>query len=88
MSNIKRAPAAQVECANDGGGVIRLISKPEVLDRVGVSYPTLWSWMREGKFPRSRQLGGKAAWIEAEIEEWINALPVRRLKGDAVQKVA
>jgi predicted DNA-binding transcriptional regulator AlpA len=82
MSNIKRAPAAQVECANDGGGAIRLISKPEVLDRVGVTYPTLWSWMREGKFPRSRQLGGKAAWVESEIEAWITALPVRRLKGD------
>ena len=66
----------------------RLLSKPEVLDRVGVTYPTLWSWMQRGKFPRSRQLGGKAAWIEAEIEEWINALPVRRLKGDAVQKSA
>lgn len=87
MSNIKRAPAAQVECV-DGGGVIRLISKPEVLDRVGVSYPTLWAWMREGKFPRSRQLGGKAAWVESEIEDWITALPVRRLKGDAVQKSA
>jgi predicted DNA-binding transcriptional regulator AlpA len=88
MTNAKKAPAAQVVCVNDGGGVIRLISKPEVLDRVGVTYPTLWSWMREGKFPRSRQLGGKAAWVEAEIEEWIKDLPVRRLKGDAVQKVA
>ncbi len=37
----------------------KLISKPEVIDKVGVSYPTLWDWMRKGKFPRSRQLGGK-----------------------------
>jgi predicted DNA-binding transcriptional regulator AlpA len=62
---------------------VRLISKPQVLDRVGVTYPTLWAWMREGKFPRSRELGGKAAWVEAEVEAWINALPTRRLKGDA-----
>jgi prophage regulatory protein len=61
---------------------IRLISKPEVLDRVGVTYPTIWTWMREGKFPRSREIGGKVAWIESEVEEWIAALPVRRLKGD------
>ncbi len=61
---------------------IRLLSKPEVLDRVGVTFPTIWKWMREGTFPRSRELGGKVAWIEAEIEAWINALPVRRLKGD------
>ena len=61
---------------------VRLISKPEVLDRVGVTYPTLSSWMREGKFPRARELGGKAAWVGSEIERWIVALPTRRLKGD------
>ena len=38
--------------------VARLISKPEVLDRVGVTFPTLWAWMRAGVFPRSRDLGG------------------------------
>ena len=62
---------------------LRLLSKPEVLDRIGVTYVTLWSWMQQGKFPRSRQLGGKAAWLENEIEDWIAELPVRRLKGDA-----
>jgi predicted DNA-binding transcriptional regulator AlpA len=39
----------------------RIVSKPEVLDRVGVTYPTIWTWMREGKFPRSRELGGKSS---------------------------
>lgn len=61
----------------------RLISKPEVLERVGVTYPTIWAWMRQGKFPRSRELGGKIAWIESEVNEWIANRPVRRLKGDA-----
>jgi prophage regulatory protein len=61
---------------------VRLLLKGEVLDRVGISYPALWAWMRAGKFPRSRELGGKAAWLESEIEAWINALPVRKLKGD------
>ena len=64
---------------------IRLISKPEVLDRVSVTYPTIWTWMREGKFPRSREIGGKVAWIESEVEEWIAALPVRRLKKGDVE---
>jgi predicted DNA-binding transcriptional regulator AlpA len=62
---------------------VRLISKGEVLDRVGVTYPTIWAWMRGGKFPRSRDLGGKIGWIESEIDDWIANLPVRRLKGDA-----
>jgi prophage regulatory protein len=61
----------------------RLMSRREVLDHVGVSYPTLWRWMQAGSFPRSRTIGGKIAWIEAEVEKWINELPVARLKGDA-----
>jgi predicted DNA-binding transcriptional regulator AlpA len=66
----------------DNSGVVRLVLKPEVLDRVNVTYPTLWQWMREGKFPRSRKLGGKVAWVEREINEWILARPLCRLKGD------
>ena len=60
----------------------RIVSKLEVLDRVGASYPTIWQWMREGKFPRSRELGGKSCWLESEIEDWILSRPVRPLKGD------
>ena len=60
----------------------RLISKPEVLSRVGVTYPTIWKMMRADLFPRSREVGGKAMWVEEEIESWILDRPVRRLKGD------
>jgi prophage regulatory protein len=60
----------------------RLLSRREVMDRIGVSYSTLWSWMRNGKFPRSREVGGKIAWIEAEVDRWIADLPVVKLKGD------
>ena len=60
----------------------RFISKPEVLDRVGVTYVTIWEWMRASTFPRSRQVGGKACWLESEIDDWIFNRPVRRLKGD------
>jgi predicted DNA-binding transcriptional regulator AlpA len=61
----------------------RLLSKREVLAIVGVSYPTLWSWMRQGKFPRSRVVGGKSMWLSTDIEAWLATLPVRKLKGDA-----
>jgi predicted DNA-binding transcriptional regulator AlpA len=64
---------------------VRFLSKYEVIDRVGVSYPTIWFWMRGGKFPRSRELGGKAAWIESEIDAWIVSRPTKRLKGDKVE---
>jgi prophage regulatory protein len=61
---------------------VRLLSRKEVLDRVGLSYPNIWSQMANGKFPRSRSLGGKIAWIESEIDDWIMSRPIVPLKGD------
>jgi prophage regulatory protein len=63
--------------------VERLLSKPEVMTITGLSYPTLWAWMRAGKFPRSRIVGGKSMWLSSEIDAWLAGLPVRPLKGDA-----
>ena len=63
--------------------LIRLLTKPEVLLIAGgVSYPTIWSWMRAGRFPRSRVVGGKSMWRSDEVQLWLDALPVRPLKGD------
>jgi predicted DNA-binding transcriptional regulator AlpA len=61
---------------------VRLLSKPEVCDRAGKSFPTLWKWMRAGKFPRARDLGGQPAWVESEIDEFLSGLPVRQYKAD------
>jgi len=63
--------------------LLRLLTKPEVLLIAGgVSYPTLWSWMRAGRFPRSRVVDGKSMWRSDEVQVWLDALPVRWLKGD------
>lgn len=59
---------------------VRLISKAEVCDKVGKTFPTIWLWMRHGKFPLARDLGGQPAWVESEIDAWIAALPVREYK--------
>jgi predicted DNA-binding transcriptional regulator AlpA len=67
----------------DNKQVPRLLSKAQVLQRVPFTYPTLWSWMRKGLFPRARQVGGKTCWLESEINGWITAQPLRRFKGDA-----
>jgi predicted DNA-binding transcriptional regulator AlpA len=60
----------------------RLVFKGELLERTGLSFPTIWSMMRKGEFPRSRVVGGKSAWLASEFEAWLVALPRRRLKGD------
>jgi predicted DNA-binding transcriptional regulator AlpA len=68
---------------------LRLLTKPEVRRIAGgVSYVTLWSWMRAGRFPRSRVVGGKSMWLSSEIDAWLADLPVRALKGDPEVEVA
>jgi predicted DNA-binding transcriptional regulator AlpA len=69
---------------------IRLIFKPELLDLIGVSYGSIFSWMRVGKFPMSREIGPggrgtRIAWIESEILEWLAARPQRRMKPPPVK---
>ena len=49
----------------------------------GISYVTVWSWMRAGTFPRSRVVGGKSMWRSDEVQAWLDALPIRPLKGDS-----
>jgi prophage regulatory protein len=61
----------------------KLLSRKEVLERVPLSYPTIWKKMQAGEFPRSRDIGGKGAWIESEIDRWITKRPVVKLKADA-----
>lgn len=66
----------------------RLLSKAQVLAVAGVTYPTLWTWMRNGTFPRSRVAGGRSMWLSTEVEAWLAALPIRPLKGDAATRAA
>jgi predicted DNA-binding transcriptional regulator AlpA len=60
----------------------RFISKHQVLDRVPVSFPALWEWIRDGKFPAPREVagGGKAMWLESEVEDWIKSRPKKTYK--------
>ena len=80
--NAPMAPAPAATRMSAGGKPRRLVYKPEVLDRVGRSYTTIWAWMNEGKFPQSVMVGAQVAWHEHEIDEWIDARPHRQRTGD------
>jgi predicted DNA-binding transcriptional regulator AlpA len=67
---------------------VRLLNKHEVCGIAGVTFPTIWAWMRSGAFPRSRIVGGKSMWRSDEIDQWLNALPLRPLKGDEDEAAA
>jgi predicted DNA-binding transcriptional regulator AlpA len=61
----------------------RLLSKAEIVELTGRSYPTLWAWMQAGKFPRARDLHGRPVWVQREIQAFLASLPIKRIKGDA-----
>ena len=68
---------------------IRLLTKGEVLELIGVTYPCLWTWIKNGKFPAGRSIGngkkGHVAWIESEVNDWILSRPRRLPKGSKVK---
>lgn len=56
----------------------RLIRLPEVMSRVGLKRSAIYQRMSEGRFPKSRSLGGKCTvWVEAEIDAWVNSVASR-----------
>jgi predicted DNA-binding transcriptional regulator AlpA len=61
---------------------VRLLSKAEVMAISGLSFPSIWAWMRDNKFPRSRIVGGRSMWRSDEIDQWLAGLKIRKLKGD------
>jgi len=61
----------------------RFLTRAEVCDMIGVSYVSLWTWMRAVKFPRGRMISeGRVGWLETDINKWIADRPVQKLKGD------
>jgi prophage regulatory protein len=57
------------------------LSKAQVLKKVPVTGPTLWSWVRQGKFPKPRDISpNKTVWLEADVDAWIRERPTRNYK--------
>ncbi len=52
----------------------RIIKRPEVSDKTGISRSQIYSLIAEGKFPKQIRLGGGRAsgWVESEIDQWID----------------
>lgn len=58
---------------------MRIIRKPEVRTKTGLSDPTVFRMEKSGKFPRRVQLGGNSVgWIESEIDDWIEKKATER----------
>ena len=66
---------------------VRLLDKTDIRQITGVTFTTIWKWMRAGHFPRCYAIGHgekcKSVWRSDEVDRWIAGLKVRPLKGDA-----
>ncbi|WP_319823847.1 AlpA family transcriptional regulator [Thalassovita sp.] len=56
----------------------KLLRRPEVEARTGVSRSTLYDWMKRGEFPQPLKLGARlVAWREGDIDDWLDSREVR-----------
>ena len=61
----------------------KLIKLPTVLVHVAISRSKLYAKIKEGTFPQPISLGGRAvAWIEEEVQDWINSVVEQSRIGD------
>jgi excisionase family DNA binding protein len=56
----------------------RLLRPKEVCRRLGISYPTLCRWVREGRIKAIRTAGGKHRISESEIRRIAEGLPISK----------
>lgn len=62
----------------------RLVRLPEVLKRVGWSRSQLYKQIERGRFPRPARLSERTvAWLEADIDQWIEERVRESLGGES-----
>lgn len=49
-----------------------LLRRPEVEKRTGLKRSSIYTRMSKGTFPQSVSLGRAVAWVEEEIDAWID----------------
>lgn len=50
----------------------RVMRKPEVIGKIGLSDPTIWRMEKRGAFPKRITLGGNSVgWFSNEIDDWL-----------------
>src|SRR5262249_8832045 len=64
---------------------VRVLSRTQMLELVGVSYASVWTWIKAGTFPPGRALSsgtnGRIVWLEHEVNQWMLSRPARAPKG-------
>lgn len=59
--------------AVEGKTTQRIIRKPELLNILGLSDPTVYRMEKAGRFPKRLRLGGNSCgWLQSEVDGWIS----------------
>ena len=58
---------------------MRIIRKPELMSKIGLSDATIYRMEKAGRFPKRMQLGGNSVgWVESEVLEWVESRKAQR----------
>jgi excisionase family DNA binding protein len=52
------------------------MSHREAADYLGVAEATLYTWVSEGRAPRSVRIGGRRKYKQADLDAWLKAAEV------------
>lgn len=52
---------------------LKRLRLPQVVEKTGVKKTTIYSKIKNGKFPKPRKDGKISYWISAEIDNWIES---------------
>jgi len=79
MSDPLQRPAPHAQYAvSHAAPNVKLLRRPEVEMRTGLSRSTLYDWMKRGDFPKPVKLGARIfAWRESDLNEWLESRETR-----------
>lgn len=57
----------------------RVLRRPEVQERTGLSKSGLYLAIQQGEFPKQIKIGQRAVgWLETDVDEWLQVRVLRR----------
>ncbi|MBS9778632.1 MAG: AlpA family phage regulatory protein [Gammaproteobacteria bacterium] len=60
----------------------KLIRAKQLCEKLSIANSTLYSiYMKRDDFPKSIKIGGNNAWVESEIDSWIESERVKQNEG-------
>jgi prophage regulatory protein len=67
----------------------KILRKLAVIEKVGLSGPTIWRREQKGDFPKRISLGGASVgWLQSEVDQWVRQKAENRPLSSSPEAVA